>query len=159
MTLQRPGTPQRRVILGMLLSVLLLGCSFNSDLPLRPELVKSCWGDPSALLPTADFETYVRNVSQELRTHRLPFDVSRSDAELAKVAPFKIPPGSACKTGTPRCIVVLVHGLSDTTFAMRDLAMTFAKQCFESRAVLLPGHGTRPADLMAWFKRTTLRRV
>lgn len=141
-------------MLGMLLSVLLLGCSFNSDLPLRPELVKSGWGDPSALLPTEDFETYVRNVSQELRTHRLPFDVSRSDAELAKVAPFKIPPSSACKTGTPRGIVVLVHGLSDTAFAMRDLAMTFAKQCFESRAVLLPGHGTRPADLMSVEHRT-----
>jgi esterase/lipase len=31
---------------------------------------------------------------------------------------------------------------------MRDLAMTFAKKCFETRALLLPGHGTRPADLM-----------
>jgi esterase/lipase len=132
----------------MLLSVLLLGCSVTGNPPPRPELVRSGWGNPSALLPAADFETYLRNVSQELRTHRLPFDASMADAELVKVAPFRTPPGSGCTTDTPRGIVVLVHGLSDTAFSMRDLATTFANHCFESRAVLLPGHGTRPADLM-----------
>lgn len=148
MTLQCSRTHQKRVLLGMLLSVLLLGCSVTGNPPPRPELVRSGWGNPSALLPAADFETYLTNVSQELRTHRLPFDASMADAELVKVAPFRTPPGSGCTTDTPRGIVVLVHGLSDTAFSMRDLATTFANHCFESRAVLLPGHGTRPADLM-----------
>lgn len=132
----------------IVLSTLLLGCSSTGDMPPRPELVSSGWRDPAALAPVADFETYVRDVSQELRTHRLPFVASMADAELDKVVPFRLPPDQGCQKGAPRGIAVLIHGLSDTAFAMRDLAETLAKQCFEARALLLPGHGTRPADLM-----------
>lgn len=42
---------------------------------------------------------------------------------------------------------------------MRDLAATFSRQCFEARALLLPGHGTRPADLMAVDHRDWLSHV
>jgi alpha-beta hydrolase superfamily lysophospholipase len=110
--------------------------------------VSSGWRKPASFAPVADFETYIRDVSQELRTHRLPFVASMADAELDKVVPFRLPPVQGCKKGAPRGIAVLIHGLSDTAFAMRDLAETLAKQCFEARALLLPGHGTRPADLM-----------
>ena len=72
-----------------------------------------------------------------------------ADAELGKVAPFRDLPDRGCKTDAPRGIAVLIHELSDTAFAMRDLAATFSKQCFKARALLLPGHGTRPADLVA----------
>ena len=138
----------RRPLLSMVLSVLLLGCASNGHLPARPEMVSSGWRDPGALAPVADFDTYVRSVGQELRTHRLPFVASMADAELDKVAPFRLPPDQGCRNGAPRGIVVLIHGLSDTAFAMRDFATTLSKQCFEARALLLPGHGTRPADLM-----------
>lgn len=138
----------RRPLFATILSTLLLGCSSTGDVPPRPELVSSGWREPAAFAPVADFETYIRDVSQELRTHRLPFVASMADAELGKVVPFKLPPDQGCKKGTPRGIAVLIHGLSDTAFAMRDLAETLAKQCFEARALLLPGHGTRPADLM-----------
>ena len=135
-------------LLGMVLSLLLLGCSSTGPTPARPELVGSGWRDPAALAPAADFDTYVRRVRQELRDHRLPFVASMADAELAQVAPFRMPPDPVCRTPVPRGIAILIHGLSDTAFAMRDLAATFSKQCFEARALLLPGHGTRPADLM-----------
>lgn len=138
----------RRKLLAIVLPVLLLGCSSTGHTPQRPELLISGWREPAALAPGPDFETYVRDVSQELRKHRLPFVASMADAELAKVVPFRWPPDQGCKKGGPRGIVVLIHGLSDTAFAMRDLADTFTKKCFEARALLLPGHGTRPADLM-----------
>lgn len=138
----------RRPLFATILSMLLLGCSSTGDVPPRPELVSSGWREPAAFAPVADFETYIRDVSQELRTHRLPFVASMADEELDKVVPFKLPPDQGCKKGAPRGIAVLIHGLSDTAFAMRDLAATLAKQCFEARALLLPGHGTRPADLM-----------
>lgn len=138
----------RRTLLAIVLPVLLLGCSSTGHTPPRPELVLSGWRDPSALAPGADFETYIRDVSQELRKHRLPFVASMADAELGKVAPFRQLPDRGCKADVPRGIAILIHGLSDTAFAMRDLAATLAKQCFEARALLLPGHGTRPADLM-----------
>jgi alpha-beta hydrolase superfamily lysophospholipase len=138
----------RRPLFATILSTLLLGCSSTGDVPPRPELVSSGWREPAAFAPVADFETYIRDVSQEIRTHRLPFVASLADAELGKVVPFRLPPDQGCKKSSPRGIAVLVHGLSDTAFAMRDLAETLAKQCFEARALLLPGHGTRPADLM-----------
>jgi alpha-beta hydrolase superfamily lysophospholipase len=144
----KKGVVMCRPLLAIILSTLLLGCSSTGDVPPRPELVSSGWRKPASFAPVADFETYIRDVSQELRTHRLPFVASMADAELGKVVPFRLPPDQGCKKSAPRGIAVLVHGLSDTAFAMRDLAETLAKQCFEARALLLPGHGTRPADLM-----------
>jgi len=144
----KKGVVMCRPLLAIILSTLLLGCSSTGDVPPRPELVSSGWRKPASFAPVADFETYIRDVSQELRTHRLPFVASMADAELDKVVPFRLPPVQGCKKGAPRGIAVLIHGLSDTAFAMRDLAETLAKQCFEARALLLPGHGTRPADLM-----------
>ncbi len=149
----------RRAFLAIALSVLLLGCSSTGHTPPRPELVISGWRDPAALAPGADFETYVRDVSQELRKHRLPFVASMADAELGKVAPFRQPPDRGCKKDAPRGIAILIHGLSDTAFSMRDLAATLSRQCFEARALLLPGHGTRPADLMAVDHRDWLSHV
>ena len=132
----------------MVVSVLLLGCSSTGPTPVRPELMSSGWRTPDALAPAADFDTYVGKVRAELRTHRLPFVAWMADAELGQVAPFRMPPDPGCRADRPRGIAILIHGLSDTAFAMRDLAATFSSLCFEARALLLPGHGTRPADLM-----------
>lgn len=104
----------RRKLLAIVLPVLLLGCSSTGHTPPRPELVISGWRDPAALAPDGDFETYVRDVSQELRKHRLPFVASMADAELGKAAPFRMLPDRGCKTDAPRGIVILIHGLSDT---------------------------------------------
>jgi len=45
--------------------------------------------------------------------------------------------------------VLLLHGLTDTPFLMRDLGDFFAarKGCFVIRSILLPGHGTGPGDM------------
>ena len=141
------------------LLALLPGCASKESLASRPELLSSGWRDASAAAPAADFDAYVAGVTQELRAHRLPFAPPMADAELRSVAPFRMPPGTGCPPGAPRGIAVLVHGLSDTAFAMRDLASSFSKLCFESRVLLLPGHGTRPADLMAVDHRDWLAHV
>ena len=44
--------------------------------------------------------------------------------------------------------VLLIHGLTDSAFSMRDVGRFFLKRCFLVRALLLPGHGTRPGDLL-----------
>jgi esterase/lipase len=136
-------------VAAMFVSILLGGCASYQDEPVAAERVASGWRNPAALSPRDDFDAYVAQVTEELRHHRLPFDASRAEAELRAVAPFKITPDQRCETDIPRGIAILIHGLSDTAFAMRDLATTLSKQCFEARALLLPGHGTRPADLMA----------
>lgn len=127
---------------------LLQGCASEDSAAPRPELLSSGWRDPSRLTPGVQFDAYALGVAQELRIHRLPFDAAKSDAELTRVAPFRAPPRQECRPGSPRGIAILIHGLSDTAFAMRDLANSLSRLCFESRVLLLPGHGTRPADLM-----------
>lgn len=44
--------------------------------------------------------------------------------------------------------MLLVHGLYDSPYIMKDLANYFNKKCFHTRSILLPGHGTRPGSLL-----------
>lgn len=136
------------IIAAAAVCMLLQGCVSQGDTAVRTEFVPSGWSDTRTLAPVSDFDAYVLGMRKELRSHRVPFDPSMSDAELGLVAPFRVPPDPACRSAQPRGIAILVHGLSDTAFAMRDLAGSLSRQCFESRVLLLPGHGTRPADLM-----------
>ncbi len=135
-------------IAAIALTALVFGCASNGRDEPSPELVSSGWSGAPTLAPVADFDTYVLDITQELRVHRVPFDRSKADAELSVVAPLRIRPDTGCRAESPRGIAVLIHGLSDTAFAMRDLAQSLSKQCFEARVLLLPGHGTRPADLL-----------
>ncbi|MEM8950148.1 MAG: alpha/beta fold hydrolase [Pseudomonadota bacterium] len=68
--------------------------------------------------------------------------------ELEAATPFEIHPAEGCADDAPEKGVLLIHGLSDMPFAMRDLADAFAARCFLVRSLLLPGHGTRPGDLL-----------
>ncbi len=136
------------IALGAVLLTLLFGCATTRTTAPSSELVSTGWSDPSALAPAADFDAYVAGITDELRNHRVPFDPTKAAIELSLVAPFRIRPSQGCASGAPRGIAILVPGLSDTAFAMRDLAVSLSRQCLESRVLLLPGHGTRPADLM-----------
>jgi alpha-beta hydrolase superfamily lysophospholipase len=44
--------------------------------------------------------------------------------------------------------VLLVHGLGDSPGSFVDVATQLASQGYRVRTVLLPGHGTRPADML-----------
>jgi esterase/lipase len=77
------------------------------------------------------------------------------DAALQKVldgnAPFELQPAATCPAGNGKPYrrgVLLTHGLSDSPYFMRYLAEFFQRNCFRVMAVLLPGHGTQPGDLL-----------
>ena len=44
---------------------------------------------------------------------------------------------------------LLIHGLFDCPFSVRDLGSQLQKQGILCRSILLPGHGTRPSDLIS----------
>jgi len=76
-------------------------------------------------------------------------------ADLVKVvdgnAPFELKPpaaGSAGKQKTYSRGVLLIHGLTDSPYFMRHLAAFFQENGFRVMAILLPGHGTQPGDLL-----------
>jgi len=52
----------------------------------------------------------------------------------------------ACN-GLSKGTVVLLHGLYDSPYVMKDIGHFFNQQCYQSRFLLLPGHGTVPGDL------------
>jgi esterase/lipase len=66
-------------------------------------------------------------------------------------APFELQPLPGFPTGQHKPYrrgVLLTHGLSDSPYMMRHLAAYFQQNGFRVMAVLLPGHGTQPGDLL-----------
>jgi esterase/lipase len=64
------------------------------------------------------------------------------------------PKGFSCRqtrnpaAGQDRYGVVLLHGLYDSPYVMHDLRDYFNRKCFHVLSMLLPGHGTRPGDML-----------
>lgn len=67
--------------------------------------------------------------------------------ELDRVVPFEQKLPEHC-SDLKEHAALLLHGVLDTAFAMRDIALALSQNCIASRAMLLPGHGTRPAQMV-----------
>src|SRR5262245_58529702 len=110
------------------------------------------------------FDAYVAATTAKLEDalHRGRPGLSAEEVKrLARMrAPFQWPPDppewgaqsgrcpAAPAAGT-RTGILLIHGLTDTPYLMRDIGRHFREQhCFLVRAILLPGHGTVPGDLL-----------
>lgn len=110
-------------------------------------LTPAGWRNVSALLEAASFPRYVEAVTAEVGRYRIPFDSAQAGRELSRVIPQEVLPAPAC-AGREHGIAILVHGLSDTAFSMRELGEVLSRACYRSRIILLPGHGTRAGDLL-----------
>ncbi len=126
-------------ILPLLSLLLLTACSQVSD--------QSPLHTTSASLPDyqqADFQTYLSDTRTWLEQQRV-FVSADKQAELDANMPYELPPADGLP---PRKAVLLVHGLGDSPFFFRDISQALSQQGFLVRTLLLPGHGSRPADLM-----------
>lgn len=85
------------------------------------------------------FESYVAQM------HSLILQVKQEPYTAALNAPFEWRPTS--HNPIIRKGILLIHGLMDSPFMMRDLGSHFLSLGFHVRSILLPGHGTVPADL------------
>jgi len=66
-------------------------------------------------------------------------------------APFELKPPPGFPAGQQKTYlrgVLLTHGLTDSPYSMRHLAEFFRQNGFRVMAILLPGHGTQPGDLL-----------
>jgi esterase/lipase len=97
------------------------------------------------------FTEYVAVTREMLRQAHAKLD----DTEVEKIvdgnAPFQLLPlGENIKgLNEPyRRGILLVHGLTDSPYFMRYLGEFFQQQGFRVMAILLPGHGTQPGDLL-----------
>ena len=95
------------------------------------------------------FADYVQRTQAMLRqVHAGKIDLEKI---VAGNAPFELFPTGNFAAGRDKPYrrgVLLTHGLSDSPYHMRHLAAFFQRQGFRVMAVMLPGHGTQPGDLL-----------
>jgi alpha-beta hydrolase superfamily lysophospholipase len=110
---------------------------------------------PSGLptpLPQADFATYIEQARAQIAAASLAIGKELASEVVDDRAPFElVPDRNRCRrstSGRHERAVLLIHGIGDSAYAMRDLAARFAAACYLARAILLPGHGTVPGDLL-----------
>jgi len=97
------------------------------------------------------FAGYVsRTLEMLLQAHATKASSER-ETIAAGNAPFQAWPTEDFPKGRARPYrrgVLLIHGLTDSPYSMRHLAALFRQQGFRVMAILLPGHGTQPGDLL-----------
>lgn len=95
------------------------------------------------------FAEYIRKTEEMLRkVHAGKPDLERI---VAGNAPFELLPSGDFQKGSGKPYrrgVLLTHGLSDSPYHMRYLGEFFRRNGFRVMAILLPGHGTQPGDLL-----------
>lgn len=94
------------------------------------------------------FKDYISACRAIIQEKRLDLGENRTHAQkiLDANSPFEAAPkshASKYKYGA-----LLIHGLLDCPFSLRDLADKLQAHGILSRAILLPGHGTSPSDLL-----------
>lgn len=65
-------------------------------------------------------------------------------------SPYECYPDHPIRTDNGRLKygVLLIHGLLDSPFSLKDIGLSLQKRGILARAILLPGHGTIPSDLL-----------
>jgi alpha-beta hydrolase superfamily lysophospholipase len=130
---------------------------------------------PTDKLETADWADYLKNESEifdEVRhevTEKLDPDERVPVNRYFEGSP--IYPGHfkqdwnrsyvLTPTGTPKGAAVFLHGLTDSPYSLRHIAMRYRDNGFVAVAIRLPGHGTVPAGLTGiewedWMAATRL---
>lgn len=96
------------------------------------------------------FDTYIAECAQQIRRrhtiYHYPIDAKMV---IAANSPFELRPNQPATAGKFRYGALLIHGLLDSPFSLRDVGTHLKNAGILSRAILLPGHGSCPEDLLA----------
>ena len=97
------------------------------------------------------FTDYLSNIRDLISTNNPKANAKTIEgiSVLEAVMPFEWQPDVSCmlKPNKQKKGVLLIHGLSDSPYLMRDIGRHFLKNCYLVRSILLPGHATVPGDL------------
>lgn len=103
--------------------------------------------DPQIRHPIYDlnlnFTDYITQCKTLISQHRLDLNTAHAEHIITANAPFELRPEQPAKCGA-----LLIHGLLDSPLNMHDIGLELQAQGVLTRAILLPGHGTVPGDLL-----------
>lgn len=125
-------------IAAVLLAALIVGCAAPP-----PQVAPPMIAERITPLGQTSFDAYLRETTDWVSRQR-SFQTADHASELAWNAPREWRP-----VGTAQAGVLLVHGLGDSPWSFADIGEDLAARGYLVRSVLLPGHGTKPADLIA----------
>lgn len=98
-----------------------------------------------------EFADYVERMRKMLLEARADVPPDNLETIVRGNAPFELRPAGDYPAGRDKPYrrgILLTHGLTDSPYFMRYLAEFFQQNGFRVMAILLPGHGTRPGDLL-----------
>ncbi|HEX4045821.1 MAG TPA: alpha/beta fold hydrolase [Gammaproteobacteria bacterium] len=105
---------------------------------------------------TLSFAQYIGACRAMIKERRIDLQQAGPDTEriIAANTPFELLPANG---KSPTSGVLLIHGLLDSPFSLREIGQHLQQQGLLCRSVLLPGHGTVPSDLLTvsyqdWLK-------
>ena len=145
-----------RILIGMLLLAGVAACG-----SLTPD---EAYYRPSAetfdfdFKKETSFKKYIEENTAYVKKHRVYFDAGNMELELSRITPYELPVPPGCDAKPSRG-ALLIHGISDTAYSLKDIAEFLNSECVLTRAMLLPGHGTRPGDLLQVTKENWIEAV
>src|SRR5688572_13718977 len=89
------------------------------------------------------FRDYLQHMENVIKTGRLDLTSENTNKIVTANCPYEWRPEQKTKQGA-----LLLHGLYDSCFSMKDVGHHLLSKNFLVRSVLLPGHGTVPGDLL-----------
>lgn len=93
-----------------------------------------------------DFEDYIEHTRKKIRLARLDLHSDQVEEIIDANAPFMWMPKE--NSFNKKRAILLIHGLYNSPFSLKDLGHVFYQQGFLVYGILLPGHGTVPGDLL-----------
>src|SRR3990167_8310870 len=94
------------------------------------------------------FADYMTTERQRIQSRRLDLNTNHAADIVNANAPFELYPNPHPTSTKLPYAALLLHGLFDCPFTMREIGTALQQQGIASKALLLPGHGTVPADLL-----------
>jgi esterase/lipase len=152
---------QRHISLIILIALFMLLAGCDSG-PAHLQRSSHAVGVPDPDVPFAEYLTDTRAQLRQALSEIFYADATQHfgpayplDRVLNMRAPFEIPPAATCDYSARTTGFLLIHGLSDSPYLLSAVARSLseANPCSHVRSILLPGHGSSPADALAMHRR------
>ncbi|MCK5231351.1 MAG: alpha/beta fold hydrolase [Desulfobulbaceae bacterium] len=151
---------KKRTFIRVFLVFILLqsGCS-----PLASRLHESGLNSEFNYTHDIPFKEYIQQTRRMIGKSRADLDNADKENIISANSPFELIPDCnlypKTENGKFKKGILLIHGLTDSPYLLKPVALHLQSRGFFVRAILLPGHGTIPGDLLSVKYETWIKAV